>query len=109
MTEGDVVRRLAIDVTGIDEELAAKVVRNTLGALAMIVPEVRSETLAVEPHTQTRGITTLCDLGVSGKLTGAFLSALTTSIRSTIQLQALPAKPDVNVDVTVDDHMTEEG
>jgi hypothetical protein len=109
MTEGDVVRKIAIDVTGIDEELAAKVVRNTLGALAMIAPEIQSETLVLDSHSQTRGITALCDLGMSGKLTGAFLSALATSIRSTIQLQALPAKPDVNVDVTVDDHMTEKG
>lgn len=102
------MRKIVIDVTGIDEELASKAVRNTLGALAMIVPEIQSETLVLRSHSETRGITSLCDLGMSGKLTGAFLSALATSIRATIQLQSLPAKPDVNIDVTVDDHIIEE-
>ena len=100
------MRKVILEVTSIDEDLAAKHVRNAIGSLALIVPELQHERIQIEPHDDTRGVFAAVDLELSGKHTGGYISQLVTTIRSLLLLLALPMKPDVKINVT--EELTEE-
>lgn len=102
------MRKVIAEVTGIDEDLAAKHVRNAVGSIALLMPEVIADSLAVDPSENTRGAIAGFDLAPSGKHTKQFLTQLTYTLKSMVLLLALPAKPDVMINVTVDNQLAED-
>lgn len=94
------MRKVILEVTSIDEDLAAKHVRNAIGSLALVIPELQHETIVIEPHDDTRGVFVGIDLALSGKQTGGYISQLVTTIRNLLLLLALPTKPDIKINVT---------
>ena len=96
------MKKYAIEIVNVDEEVAEKAVRSSVQALAMICPQINVKSLEVEPHDDTRGV--FC--GLEGQ-SPAFVKLILDSLKITVSLSVYPAKPQIYVHTAGDRHPNE--
>lgn len=101
MTQKDtLMKRYAIEVVNVDEELAEKAVRESVAALAKVCSQIKSKSLKVEPHDDTRGVYCGIDVDDSEHQSPVFVRAILDSFKSVVALSVYPAKPQIYIHTT---------
>lgn len=101
------MKRYAIEVVNVDEELAEKAVRESVTALATICPQIKVKSLRIEPHDDTRGVYCGLDVDDSEHQSPVFVRLILDSLKSAVSLGVYPAKPQIYVHTAGDKYINE--
>lgn len=95
-------RKYAIEIVSIDEDMAEEGVRKAVRALAEIHPQVRYQSLHIEPHDDARGI--FCGVEIeSHDIPSANLTKLLLdNLKHSISLALYPARPKIHIHTSED-------
>lgn len=101
------MKKYAIEIVNVDEELAEKAVRSSVQALAAICPQINVKSLEIEPHDDTRGVFCGIEVKEHERQSPAFVRLILDSLKNTVSLSMYPAKPQIYVHTAGDRHPNE--
>jgi hypothetical protein len=90
---------LAIEIINVDEDVAEKTARLAIEAISPIT-KVKSKTLTVEPHDETRGVWAKVDIDLPNDVNAAYKTSLVSTIKGFVNTQ-LYANTKANVYVSI--------
>lgn len=96
-------RKFAIEIVNVDEDMAEEGARKGIKALAEICPQVRYQSLHIEPHDDTRGIYCGVDVDPHDNPSANFTKLILDSLKHMIALAMYPARPKIYIHTTEDE------
>lgn len=101
------MKKYAIEVVNVDEELAEKAVRLSVAALSTVCPQIKTKSLRVEPHDDTRGVYCGLEVDDTEHQSPVFIRLILDSLKSAVSLGVFPAKPQIYVHTAGDKYIHE--
>ncbi len=101
------MKRYAIEIVNVDEELAEKAVSDSVMTIAKICPQIKTKSLRIEPHDDTRGVYCRLDVDYSEHQSPVFVRLILDTLKSAISLSMFPAKPQVYVHTAGEKYVNE--
>jgi hypothetical protein len=91
---------LAIEIVNVDEDVAEKTVRLAIEAISSIT-KVKSKTLTIEPHDETRGVWAKVDIDLPNDANTAYKTSLVSTLKGFVNTQLyVNNKASVYVSIT---------
>ena len=95
-------RRYAIEIVNIDEDMAEKAVQEAVRAIADVCPQVRYQSLRVEPHDDARGVFCGVDVDPHDIPSANLTKLLLDTLKHMTALAVYPARPKIYIHTTED-------